>query len=56
MPRLALVAGTENAGGALGPELLLCFGKGDKDGVMSSQELCPETDLGASSGISNYSS
>ena len=45
MPRLALVAGTENAGGTLGPELLLCFGKGDKDGVMSSQELCPETDL-----------
>ena len=56
MPRLALVAEAENDGVALGPELRLCFEKGDKDGVMSSQELCPETDLGASSGISNYSS
>lgn len=34
MPHQALVAGTENAGGALGPELLLCFGKGEKDGVI----------------------
>ena len=39
MPLSALVRGPVTAGNALGPERLLCFGKGNKDGITSPQEL-----------------
>ena len=56
MPLSALVRGSVTAGDALGPERLLCFAKGDKDDVTSPRNyVFPETDLGVSSGICNYS-